>query len=162
MSLTTSRLQEFTFADYSDEELFTIFKDLIDNDPSMPDPAKRFKVADVKHLRIAARRLGRQRGTTGFGNARAVRNAYEQAQRRQSARVLKERGAGGGPDPLLLLRDDLLGPKHLDVSSCSALRELKAMRGLDAVKQAVRGACGACTGPLPAQMYGSCFLVDGG
>eukprot|EP00198_Chlamydomonas_reinhardtii_P002822 XP_001692158.1 predicted protein [Chlamydomonas reinhardtii] len=130
-------VQEFTFADYSDEELFTIFKDLIDNDPSMPDPAKRFKVADVKHLRIAARRLGRQRGTTGFGNARAVRNAYEQAQRRQSARVLKERGAGGGPDPLLLLRDDLLGPKHLDVSSCSALRELKAMRGLDAVKQAV-------------------------
>ncbi|KAG2452041.1 hypothetical protein HYH02_003079 [Chlamydomonas schloesseri] len=130
-------VQEFTFADYSDEELFTIFNDLIANDPAVPDPAKRFKVADVKHLRIAARRLGRQRGMTGFGNARAVRNAYEQAQRRQSARVLKERGAGGAPDPLLLQRDDLLGPKHLDVSSCSALRELEAMRGLKAVKQAV-------------------------
>ncbi|KAG2423774.1 hypothetical protein HXX76_015050 [Chlamydomonas incerta] len=130
-------VQEFTFADYSDEELFTIFKDLIDNDPAVPDPAKRFQVADVKHLRIAARRLGRQRGMTGFGNARAVRNAYEQAQRRQSARVLKERDAGGSPDPLLLQRDDLLGPKHLDVSSCSALRELRAMRALGAVKQAV-------------------------
>ncbi|GFR50032.1 hypothetical protein Agub_g12193 [Astrephomene gubernaculifera] len=125
-------VQEFNFPDYSDEELFIIFRDLIASDT---DP--RFTVADERHLRIAARRLGRQRGMVGFGNARAVRNAYEQAQRRQSARVLSERGAGLQPDPLLLVREDLLGPKQLDVSSCEALRELQGMRGLAEVKQQV-------------------------
>ncbi|KXZ51992.1 hypothetical protein GPECTOR_10g1014 [Gonium pectorale] len=133
-------VQVFDFPDYTDEELFVIFRDLIaaDTDP-------RFRVADERHLRIAARRLGRQRGATGFGNARAVRNAFEQAQRRQSARVLAERAAGDQPDLLLLVREDLLGPRHLDTSTCSALRELKAMRGLAAVKQSVDDLLGLIT-----------------
>ncbi|PNH08303.1 NFX1-type zinc finger-containing protein 1 [Tetrabaena socialis] len=125
-------VQEFTFPDYSDDELFVIWRDLIASDTN-----PRFRIADERHLRIAARRLGRQRGTVGFGNARAVRNAYEQAQRRQSSRVLAERRAGGSPDALLLVREDLLGPRQLDVSSSSALQQLGAMRGLRAVKQQV-------------------------
>jgi hypothetical protein len=32
----------------------------------------RFVLEDERYARIAARRLGRQRGTPGFGNARAV------------------------------------------------------------------------------------------
>ena len=125
--------QEFQFPDYSDEELFVIFRDLI-----AKDKEPRFQLQDEKHLRIAARRLGRQRGTTGFGNARAVRNAYEAAQRRQAGRVLAERAAGHSPDPLLLAREDLLGPPSLEPASCEALRELAAMRGLAAVKQQAR------------------------
>ncbi|KAG2495742.1 hypothetical protein HYH03_006339 [Edaphochlamys debaryana] len=124
--------QEFTFPDYSDDELHTIFKNLIES-----DKAPRFTLADPRHLRIAARRLGRGRGMTGFGNARAVRNTFEAAQRRQAARVLAERDAGGQPDPLRLEREDLLGPRHLDASGCAALRELRGMRGLAAVKQQV-------------------------
>lgn len=127
--------QLFTFTDYSDTELCTIFTDLVNNDKE-----PRFKIAVPRYLRIATRRLGAQRGMTGFGNARAVRNAYEQAQRRQSARVLSERAAGLKPDSLLIVRDDLLGPRYLDVSTCTALRELEAMRGLAAVKQQVRTA----------------------
>jgi hypothetical protein len=85
-------------------------------------------------------RLGRQRdaGGAGFGNARAVRNLYEQSIARQSARVLAERREGGAPDPLLLRRDDLLGPKRLDAGGSKALQELEAMRGLRRVKESVQ------------------------
>jgi len=60
----------------------------------VPAGSPRFKLEDPKHLRIAARRLGRQRGTVGFGNARAVRNLLEWAIKRQSARVLQQRKQG--------------------------------------------------------------------
>ncbi|KAJ9507979.1 hypothetical protein QJQ45_021314 [Haematococcus lacustris] len=121
-----------TFPDYSDKELTKILLDNIAE--GKPHP---FKLQDEKYARIAARRLGRQRGTVGFGNARAVRNFYEQAVARQSARCVEERQQGLNPDLWLLRRDDLLGPKQLDVSSSSALQELQAKVGLQSVKDSV-------------------------
>lgn len=50
--------------------------------------------------------------------------------------------AGGEPDHLLIKRDDLLGPKHIDFSSSPALRKLYSMRGLHAVKQSVEALLG--------------------
>eukprot|EP00983_Pelagomonas_calceolata_P042452 1138506-Pelagomonas_calceolata.AAC.12 len=97
----------------------------------------KFKLEDPKHARIAARRLGRQRGSVGFGNARAVRNLLEWAIKRQSARILHERQQGSDPDPLQLVRDDLLGPMFLDAGSSGALRKLEKMRGLQSVKESV-------------------------
>jgi hypothetical protein len=84
-------------------------------------------------------RLGPQRdtGTIGFGNARAVRNLYEQSITRQSARVLAEKRQGLSPDLLLLTRDDLLGPKHLDVTQSKPLQQLQGLRGLHKVKDSV-------------------------
>jgi hypothetical protein len=79
----------------------------------------------------------RDTGGVGFGNAREVRNLYEQTITRQSARVIAERNAGGQPDLLLLMRDDLLGPRSIDVSSSKALQELQDMRGLQEVKESV-------------------------
>ena len=124
-------MQVFTFPDYNDAELLAMLKGVMDKD------SVRFKLEDERHAVIAACRLGRQRGTIGFGNARAVRNAYEAAVSRQSARVAMERGEGGDPDLLLITRTDLLGPKFLDVSSSAALKELAAMQGLKAVKKQV-------------------------
>ncbi|KAJ9508188.1 hypothetical protein QJQ45_021542, partial [Haematococcus lacustris] len=121
-----------TFPDYSDKELTKILLDIIAEGKPQP-----FKLQDEKHARIAARRLGRQRGTVGFGNARAVRNFYEQAVARQSARCVEERQQGLNPDLWLLRRDDLLGPKQLDVGSSSALQELQAKVGLQSVKDSV-------------------------
>ncbi|GFH25752.1 NFX1-type zinc finger-containing protein 1 [Haematococcus lacustris] len=121
-----------TFPDYSDKELTKILLDIIAEGKPQP-----FKLQDEKYARIAARRLGRQRGTVGFGNARAVRNFYEQAVARQSARCVEERQQGLNPDLWLLRRDDLLGPKQLDVSSSSALQELQAKVGLQSVKDSV-------------------------
>lgn len=40
-------------------------------------------------------------------------------------------------DLLLLRRDDLLGPKELDVSNSKPLKQLNGLRGLHAVKQSV-------------------------
>ena len=98
---------------------------------------ERWKLADQKHARIPARRLARQSGTTGFGNARAVRNLLDLTKKRQAARVLDEREQGRAPDVFLIERSDLLGPKGLDVSKCDALSKLNGMRGLHKVKQAV-------------------------
>ncbi|WIA14243.1 hypothetical protein OEZ85_002779 [Tetradesmus obliquus] len=123
----------FKFPDYSDEQLLQIFTGQLE----AQEP--RFQLEDTKHARIAARRLGRQRdsGTSGFGNARAVRNLLEAAISRQSARVLEEQRAGLAPDLLLLKRDDLLGPKELDVTGSKPLQQLKGLRGLEKVKQSV-------------------------
>lgn len=122
----------FTFPDYSDAELLQLLQGV------MAAEAVPFRVSDPKHLRIAARRLGRQRGSTGFGNARAVRNLYERAVQRQSARVVRERAQGLNPDVHLITREDLLGPKHLDVSASQPLKQLAGMRGLAAVKESVQ------------------------
>ncbi len=67
-----------------------------------------------------------------------MRNHLERALERQASRVLSERGVGLKPDPWEIVRDDMLGPRELDVSSSSALRQLEGMRGLDAIKSEVR------------------------
>lgn len=117
----------FTFPDYEDAELHSILKTIMKAEP-------RFKLQDG---RIAAARLGRQRGTVGFGNARAVRNCYERMLERQATRVLSERAAGMDPDKWLITREDILGPKFLDVSKSSTLKELRDMRGLPRIKEQV-------------------------
>jgi hypothetical protein len=50
---------------------------------------------------------------------------WEQTKQRQSARVIQERAAGGDPDTLLVKREDMLGPKFLEVSACKALQQLQ-------------------------------------
>lgn len=121
----------FTFPDYTDTELCVILNGIIAAD------TPTFRLQDAKHARIAARRLGRMRGTVGFGNARAARNLYEGAITRQSARVITQRQQGLSPDTLMLEREDLLGPMDVDHTSSEALRELRAMRGLESVKASV-------------------------
>ncbi|KAG1675261.1 hypothetical protein FOA52_016292 [Chlamydomonas sp. UWO 241] len=129
------RGKQFTFADYSDAELFSIFKGLVSSDKA------DFRLADDAHGRMLCVRLGRGRGKVGFGNARAVRNAWETTLVQQAERVLRTRSRGeqgtASADPLLIMRDDLLGPKELNVSGSTALAELNQMRGLQAVKDQV-------------------------
>lgn len=121
----------FTFPDYTDTELCIILNNVIAADKPT------FHLQDSKHARIASRRLGRMRGTVGFGNARAVRNLYESAVTKQSSRVITQRQQGLTPGVMMLEREDLLGLMHIDHSSSEALRELAAMRGLKSVKASV-------------------------
>eukprot|EP01041_Mallomonas_annulata_P005723 gene5723-11565_t len=99
-----------------------------------------FTVSDAKWARIAIRRLGRLRGTVGFGNARAVRILFDLCRRRQAERITSAKAIGQRPDIYEFVRDDLLGPKADEValSKCSAWKELQAMEGLKEVKQSVR------------------------
>lgn len=121
----------WNFDDFSEDELVAITTQQL---ASLKPP---FTV-DSKHARIMARRLGRQRGVRGFGNARAVRNWLENARDRQAKRILAERAAGGMPNLYELARDDLLGPRSLDMSRSQPLRDLHALRGLKQVKESVK------------------------
>lgn len=122
--------QAWDFPDFSEEELVDIATKQL---ASLVPP---FTVGD-KYTRIMARRLGRQRGVLGFGNARAVRNSLEDARDRQAKRILAEREARGAPDVYMLSRDDLLGPRSLDTPCSEPLRDLHALRGLTQVKESV-------------------------
>ncbi|CAD7960252.1 unnamed protein product, partial [Amoebophrya sp. A25] len=73
----------FTFEDYNDAELEKIFLGMV--------AKESFEFEDTKHIRIAARRLGRQRGQTGFSNARAVRNMWDKCKESQAERIIEDR-----------------------------------------------------------------------
>jgi AAA+ superfamily predicted ATPase len=107
-----------------------------------PSPASRpIRVEDPKWTRIAIRRLGSQRGTLGFGNARAVRNLFDLCLKRQARRIAAERERGIHVSDLhLLQRDDLLGPRvdRDALESCQAWKQLLDLEGLSEVKSAVR------------------------
>lgn len=123
--------KQFDFADFTDEELTRVLF-------SQLASLKNYHVEDEKYVRIAARRLGRQRGTNGFGNARATRNLMELAKERQSARVLAAREKGEHVNAYLLSRDDIVGPRNLSCKDSAALKELDNMIGLQAVKDSVK------------------------
>ena len=119
---------EWDFPDFDERELTDILRAQLKS-------KKKYKVDDDKHVRIAARRLARQRGTTGFGNARAVRNYLESALERLDARIVDSRAKGEAPNIFLLTREDLLGPRTLTFETLPALKDLEDMVGLDTVKE---------------------------
>ena len=124
----------FAFPDFTEEELRKILTDTIQNEQVTGGP---FTVEDAKHVRIAARRLAAQRGTTGFANARAVRNMWQLTLRRQSSRIIAEEAAGGSPSVLRIKREDLLGPREVRLATRAAIDALNAMRGLAGIKENV-------------------------
>ena len=83
-----SRLRRrFALPDFDDAELLQLLRSQLRTRPN-------YHVRDDKYLRIATRRLGKGRGSLGFGNARAVQADLELAFERQTARVVAERKAG--------------------------------------------------------------------
>lgn len=98
-----------------------------------------FKCEDDKYLRIAMRRLERQSGRPGFGNARSVRILFDTVRERQARRLTKESKKGKRSDDFLFTKSDLLGPS-LDTSkikNSNAYKELQAMEGLLPVKEQI-------------------------
>ncbi len=136
----TSRIPfRFDFKDYNDSELLAILEKAVYERFS-----GRMKVegeGGTKGLygQIAIRRLGRGRGRAGFGNGRAVENLFATIRRRQGARIHAERKAGGKPDDLLLVKEDLIGPDPSQVVVESKnWEQLQSMIGLKTVKQSVK------------------------
>ena len=127
---------EFVFEDYKDEELLQIFQKQIQG---RFDGRMRVEDGiDGLFCRIVARRVGYGRGRPGFGNARAVENAFAKIRSRQAARVSNARRTGGQEDDFLLTKEDLIGPEVLTaLESSQAWADLKSLIGLTAVKQSV-------------------------
>ena len=90
--------QIFKFPDYTDEELLEILNGIIKG-----HEGGKFRLEDQKYARIQSKRLGKQRGMTGFGNARAVRTHWEKITlNRQAKRITKARKDGFAPDVFLI------------------------------------------------------------
>jgi hypothetical protein len=104
--------------------------------PAPLPPCLPFTVSDKKWSRIAVCRLASQRGTIGFGNARAIRNLIDTARGRQAERIRLERDSGGSPNIREFVRDDLLGPfaDKVTISKSEAWKKLNSMEGLQEVK----------------------------
>ena len=107
----------------------------------------KFKLEDEKHARIAMRRLERQRGREGFGNARDVRVLVDKIRQRQADRIAEERAqtsVGKVKDKhavMILKRNDVLGPLILHrndlLQSCKAYQSLCKMEGMQPVKDSI-------------------------
>ena len=134
----TSRLPvQLKFADYTDQELHQILQGLVSKKWS-----GGMRVADGLdglYARIAARRVGRGRGREGFGNARAMQNAFAKITDRQAERLRAERRKGLDPDYFHLTKEDMIGPEPSQaIEGSRAWENLHEMIGLSAVKSAVR------------------------
>ena len=129
---------QFQFADYKDEELMSIFESIVQKTYE-----GRMKVEDGIHglyVRILIRRLGRQRGQPGFGNARALQLAFVRTKERQAERLNRERAEGKATDDFLFTAEDLIGPNPSKaIKEIKAWNKLQTMIGLQAVKDSVQG-----------------------
>lgn len=121
-----------TFADYSTEEMVCIFKKYVKDQGLMLDVGLEeeiFKLLDARKKK------------KDFGNARGVRNVFEEV-------VLNQNNRLGGMDPLLLSKSDFLiirkddltvSGKDADNSKSAEkyIEELNALTGLASVKEKV-------------------------
>lgn len=128
--------RQIQFTDYEDDELLEIFNFGLER-----KYGQRMAVDGGRHglyARIVARRLGRGRGTVGFGNARAVENALSMIASRQAKRVHKERRRGKTPDDMLLTKEDLIGAEPSDVlKDNKSWKKLRQLTGLISVKESI-------------------------
>ena len=122
------------FADYTDAELAKIFRSMAKKN--------QFKLAEDldKGLDGAIAKLTRNRDRT-FGNARFVRQLFEDATGRQATRLAEAGDLSGEALATLTLADLGLGEKKTDVRAPTVeevLAELDGLTGLENVKDSVR------------------------
>lgn len=101
--------QRLHFADYSDDELLTMLSATIERKYN-----GRARLADGTngiYARILVKRLNRNRGKEGYGNARALENVWAQVTERQAVRLRKEPVAAKFPDDSLFTQDDVIDPE---------------------------------------------------
>jgi hypothetical protein len=128
---------QLQFADYKDEELMSIFEGIIQKTFE-----GRMQVQDGIHglyVRILIRRLGRQRGQPGFGNARDLQTVFSRVLERQAERLNRERSQGKFTNDFLFVTEDLIGPDPSKaIKDIKAWDKLQTLIGLQAVKDAIQ------------------------
>jgi len=125
------------FADYSDEELMVMLGRLLDK--KYNGRAKIEGGLQGLFARIFIRRLGRGRGSEGYGNARSLENAWAKVTERQASRIHQERVVGEVPDDFFFAKEDMIGPEpHGAIHQSKAWNNLQSLIGLQAVKDSVK------------------------
>lgn len=128
---------QLQFADYEDFELVQILCQLIEK--KYESNMEVEGGLEGLYLRIAARRVGRGRGKEGFGNARAMQNAFQRITDRQSDRLRQERKSNSKVDDFLLTKEDLIGPEPSQaLGDKPAWKKLQGLVGLKSVKESVQ------------------------
>lgn len=139
------------FEDYSDALLLDIFKGLMAKKQGLgtlhfAPPAHGADAGQAEDeerwARVAIARLGRQRGSRGFGNARAVRVLFDRVMERQAVRLssadnLDDDDDDDELDHYELRKSDLLGEPVATLDDSEDWRTLRDMIGLGSVKKAV-------------------------
>ncbi|KAL3469205.1 P-loop containing nucleoside triphosphate hydrolase protein [Aspergillus californicus] len=129
--------QEFAFEDYNEKELRSILEYKINK--KFRNRMKLEEGMGGLYSRVVARRISRQRGHEGFGNARTVENVLSKILERQATRLSQERRSKSKPDDLLLTKKDIIGPEpRKALQDCAAWNQLQNMIGLKSVKNNVR------------------------
>ncbi|KIK99652.1 hypothetical protein PAXRUDRAFT_30364 [Paxillus rubicundulus Ve08.2h10] len=128
---------QLQFADYTDAELMTVLEDLVNKRYD-----GRMRVEDgIRGLysRIAIKRLGRGRGTPGFGNVRALGNMFSKICERQAERVQRALSIGASVNDFFMTKEDLIGPDPSQViPNNAAWVELQNLTGISSIKDWVR------------------------
>lgn len=126
------------FNDYTDKELLRILESRLEKqyDGNMQVEGGLGGL----YLRITARRIGTGRGREGFGNARAVHNAFAKIADRQAERFRAETRQGKKTtDVNFLTKEDIIGPEPLGaLSNNPSWTKLQGLIGLKSVKDSVR------------------------
>jgi len=123
-----SRFDEVTFSDFHDGQLRDIWDRLLRE--------YDWTVTDTNVSNVAVRRVVRQRSAKGFGNARAVRSAFQAAIKTATVRW----AADPSSPKLCIVMEDVIGvapSRHSIPDLDDALRKLDALVGMQEVKQAV-------------------------
>ncbi|KAH8894365.1 P-loop containing nucleoside triphosphate hydrolase protein [Thozetella sp. PMI_491] len=121
--------------DFDDAQLRIILLRLISRNRLKVDGGN-----DSPYPQIAAKRVGRGRDSTGFGNIHDLQLAFEKMLERQAYRLERERLAQEGSEAkyATLTMEDIVGPEPGDIRSESqAWKDLEKMAGLKDVKKAI-------------------------
>ena len=125
------------FADYTDRELLAMLGSMIER--KYGGRASLEEGGNGLYARILVKRLGRKRGTEGYGNARALENVWARVTECQASRLRKERVAGSSPDDLFFTKEDLIGHEPTGaLKESGAWNELQSLIGLERVKNSVK------------------------
>lgn len=126
-----------SFDDYQDVELLQILEKQLHD--KFNGKMKVDKGTNGVYMRIVARRIGRCRGPSSFGNAREVENTLLRILFRQATRLEESRKTDKEVDDLFLTMEDIVGPPPSSaLENSEAWKNLQAMVGLDSVKESLK------------------------
>lgn len=126
-----------SFDDYQDVELLQILEKQLHD--KFSGKMKVDKGSNGVYMRIVARRIGRCRGPSSFGNAREVENTLLRMLFRQAVRLEESRKSDKKVDDLFLTMEDIVGPPpSAALEKSKAWKDLQAMVGLKSVKESLK------------------------